>query len=107
MHVYTAGGGKEYILYRYVHTADGGNWYTLLVHTASGGKWNTLHVHTAGVGGGERDTHCTSKLQVVENGTCTLHIFRPLLKVLFLLYDSEKSELNAGKKLARHRHFHR
>ncbi len=31
-----------------------------------------LHVHTAGGGGCERDTQCTSKLQVVEGDTpCT------------------------------------
>ncbi len=27
---------------------------------------NSVHAHTAGVGGGDRDTQCTSKLQVVE-----------------------------------------
>jgi hypothetical protein len=26
-----------------------------------------MHVHTAGVGGGERDTYCTSKLQAVDS----------------------------------------
>jgi hypothetical protein len=28
------------------------------------GKGYTMHVHTAGIGGGGRDTQCTSKLQV-------------------------------------------
>jgi hypothetical protein len=41
--------------------------------------------------GGERDTQCTSKLQVY-----TLHVHRQLLNVLFLLYDNEKSYVNAG-----------
>jgi hypothetical protein len=95
-----------------VHTADGERGYTLHIHTAGGGKGYTRHVHTAGdgrggdthytsillavemdtpctsntdsVGGGERDTHCTSKLQVVEK-KYTLHFHRRLLMVLFLL----------------------
>ncbi len=41
----------------------------------------TLHVHTAGVGGGERDTHCTSKLQAVDGD-----VLRRLLTVLILLH---------------------
>jgi hypothetical protein len=42
-------------------------------------KVYTLHVHTAGCGNGY-----------------TLHVHRQVLKVLFLLYDIEKSNVNAG-----------
>jgi hypothetical protein len=53
---------------------------------------DTLHVRTAGVGGGERDTHCKSKLQVVESDTpCMSIVHRRLLMVSFLLHDVEKS----------------
>jgi hypothetical protein len=71
LHVHTEGGGKGYTLH--VHTAGGRKkGYTLHVHNAGGGKEYTLHIHTAGVVGGERDTHCTSKLQLVERYTpCT------------------------------------
>jgi hypothetical protein len=47
------------------------------------------------VGGGERETQCTSKLQVVESDT-TCTSYRQLLMVLSLLYDIEKSYVNAG-----------
>jgi hypothetical protein len=46
-------------------------------------KGYTLHVHTANVGGGKRDTHA-------------VHFQTQRLMVLFLLYDIEKSNPNAG-----------
>ncbi len=55
---------------------------------------HTLHVHTAGVGGGERDTHWTSKLQQMESGTNPAR-HRVLLMVIFLLCNVE-NQLNAG-----------
>ncbi len=51
-------------------------------------KGYTLHVHTASVGDSERDTHAVQWY--------TLHVHRQLLMVLFLLYDIEKSYVNAG-----------
>jgi hypothetical protein len=66
-------------------------------------KGYSLHVLTASVGRGERDTQlpmqCTSKLQVVKSSKViyvTIHVHRQLLMVLFLLYDIEKSYVNAG-----------
>jgi hypothetical protein len=53
-----------------------------------------MHVPTASVGVGERDTHA-------------VQIHSQLLMVLFFLYDIEKSSVNAGEKLVRHRHFFR
>jgi hypothetical protein len=66
----------------------------------------TLHVHTAGVGGGERDAYCTSKLQAVDRD-----VLRRLLTVLLLIYDVENlpeklpEHQIAGKKFVRHQHF--
>jgi hypothetical protein len=85
---------KGYTLH--VHTAAVEKGYTLLVHIAGDGRGYTLHIHTIGTGVGKRNTHCTSKLQVVESNTPGLHLHRRLLMVLFLLYDAEKSYINAG-----------
>jgi hypothetical protein len=48
-----------------------------------------MHVHTAVVGGGDRDTYCTSKMQ----------FYRRLLMVLFLLYDVETSYVHVNARI--------
>jgi hypothetical protein len=62
-----------------------------------------MHVLTASVGGGERDTLFTHAVQVQPGGSekfksdlPSTSIYRQLLMVLFLLYDIEKSYVNAG-----------
>ncbi len=69
MHVHTAGCGHGYTLH--VHTVVNGKEYTMHVHTANFENGYTLHVHT--VGGGERETQCTSKLLVVESSYTAAH----------------------------------
>jgi hypothetical protein len=74
-----------------------------LVHTACW-LWKIkapcTSICTAGIGGGERYTNCTPKLQVVE-------------RYATLPYDAEKSYVNVKmlehrkKKLIQHRHFFR
>jgi hypothetical protein len=67
-------GEKGYIHNLHVHTASDGMGYTLHINTAHMVERGILHVHTAGVGGGERDIHCMSKLQVVESETPCMSI---------------------------------
>ncbi len=59
-----------------------------------------MHVNTAG---GGKDTPCTSTLSTLHVHTSgggkgyTLHCYTWLLLLLYLLYEIEKSEVNAGK----------
>ncbi len=99
-HAHTAGDRKGHTQHvhtilaveRPKHCTGCGNGYTLHVHSVGWVRGHTLHVYIAvggkvyihparpyqaaemyaGVGGGEKDTQCTSKLQVVESDTpCT------------------------------------
>jgi hypothetical protein len=75
-------------------TGGAGKGYALHFETAGCGNGYTLHVHTVSVGGCERDTQCTSKL-VVDSDTPCMSIDSCCMMVLFLIYDIEKSYLNA------------
>ncbi len=87
------------------------DWLGILVHSGTGltgcrtVRHSGIYKKTV-VGGGERETQCTSKLQVVESDTPITSI--DSWKCCYYCYDTEIPEYrNPGEKLVRHRHFFR
>jgi hypothetical protein len=94
--VHTAGGGKRHILD--VHTAVGKG-YTLDVQSSIllAAKSDSPCTSILLVLVVDRDTHYTSKLQIMESDTPCTPIDGCLCMVLLLLYDAiEKSYVTAG-----------